>query len=120
MLLHGALAECDREARACWPAARAPSWSPVWLSNWAILPAPVPAGPVVSSRQGLGLAQQGEAPPKLSQALQRACQCEAELDGQPPGVAVLGQVRKGQGPLEGSHRLVVRGAVVALAPACWQ
>ena len=40
-------------------------------------------------------------------------QSEAELDGQHPGVAVLGQVREGlEGLLEGGHRLAERGAVV--------
>src|SRR5262245_34120962 len=45
--------------------------------------------------QGLGLAQQGEAPPMLYQWIQRAFQSEAEIDGQHPGVTVLGQVREG-------------------------
>ena len=75
---------------------------------------PSQPGPVVERPgQGLGLAQQGEAPPMLSQWAQRASQREAELDGQPPGVAVLGQVREGlEGLLEGGHRLAERGAVV--------
>ena len=75
---------------------------------------PSQPGPIVERPgQGLGLAQQGEAPPILSQWRQRASQREAELDGQPPGVAVLGQVREGlEGLLEGGHRLAERGAVV--------
>ena len=48
----------------------------------------------------------------LSQLGQRASQSEAEFDGQPPGVAVLGQVREGlEGLLEGDSRLAERGAV---------
>ena len=75
---------------------------------------PSQPGPIVERPgQGLGLAQQGEAPPILSQCGQRASQREAELDGQHPGVAVLGQVREGlEGLLEGGHRLAERGAVV--------
>jgi hypothetical protein len=62
--------------------------------------------------QGLGFAQQCEAPLVLSQCGQRAIHSEAEVDSQYPGVAVLGQVRKGlKGLLEGSHRLAERGAV---------
>ena len=75
---------------------------------------PSQPGPIVERPgQGLGLAQQGEAPPMLSQWGQRASQSEAEIDGQHPGVAVLGQVREGlEGLLEGGHRLAERGAVV--------
>ena len=75
---------------------------------------PSQPGPIVERPgQGLGLAQQGEAPPMLSQWAQRASQSEAEIDGQHPGVAVLGQVREGlEGLLEGGHRLAERGAVV--------
>jgi hypothetical protein len=71
-------------------------------------------GPIVECpRQGLGLAQQGEALPMLSQLGQRVSQREAELDGQPPGVAGLVQVREGlEGLLEGGRRLAERGAVV--------
>ena len=74
---------------------------------------PSQPGPVVERPgQGLGLAEQGEAPPILSQWLQRGCHSEADLDGQPPGVAVLGQVREGlEGLLEGGHRLAERGTV---------
>jgi hypothetical protein len=44
---------------------------------------------------------------------QRGCQSEAELNGQPSGVAGLGQVREGlESLLEGSHRLAERSAVV--------
>ena len=44
---------------------------------------------------------------------QRAIQREAELDGQHPGIAVLGQVREGlEGLLEVGHRLAERRAVV--------
>jgi len=83
---------------------------------------PSQPGPVVErSGQGLGLAQQGELPPMLSECGQRACQREAELDGQHPGVAVLGQVCESlEGLLEGGYRLAERGAVPGLAPACWQ
>ena len=71
-------------------------------------------GPIVTRPgQGLGLAQQGEAPPMLSQRAQHAYQNEADIEGQPPGVAVLGQVRQGlEGLLEGGHRLTEGGAVV--------
>ena len=63
---------------------------------------PYQPGPIVERPgQGLGLAQQGEAPPMLSQCGQRAIQSEAELDGQHPGVAGLGPVREGlEGLLE--------------------
>src|SRR5260370_1194922 len=61
--------------------------------------------------QGLGLTHQGETPPILSQGGQRLSQREAEVEGQHPGVAGLGQVRKGlERVLEGSHRLAERGA----------
>ena len=44
--------------------------------------------------------------------MQRASHSEAEIDGQGPGVAVLGQVCEGlEGLLEGGHRLAERGAV---------
>jgi hypothetical protein len=44
---------------------------------------------------------------------QRVCQREPELDGQHPGVAVLGQVQEGlEGLLEGGHGLAEGGAVV--------
>ena len=47
----------------------------------------------------------------FSQLAQRAIQSEAELDGQPPGVAVLGQVPKGlEGLLKIGHRLAERCA----------
>ena len=83
---------------------------------------PSQLGPVVERPgQGLGLAQQGEAPPIFSQYAQRASQSEAEINGQPPGVAVLGQVREGlEGLLEGGHRLMEGARSWALAPACWQ
>src|SRR5262249_9269525 len=49
----------------------------------------------------------------LSQYSQWALYSEAELDGQPPGVAVLWQVREGlEGLLEGGCRLTERGMVV--------
>ncbi len=52
---------------------------------------PSQPGPIIERPgQGLGLAQQGEAPPMLCQGAQRAFQREAELDGQHPGVAVFG------------------------------
>ena len=97
------------------PLAMAPSGSPVSLSAVAIHGQhPSQPGPVVERPgQGLGLAQQGEAPPILSQCAQRACHSEAEIDGQHPGVAVLGQVREGlEGLVEVGHRLAERGAVV--------
>ena len=74
---------------------------------------PSQPGPVVEhAGQGLGLAQKGAAPPMLSQLGQRASQREAEIDGQPPGVAVLGQVREGlEGLLEVDSRLAERGAI---------
>ncbi len=70
-------------------------------------------GPIVERPgQVLGLTQQGAAPPMLSQCVQRFIQSEAELEGQHPGVAVLGQVLEGlEGLLEGGHRLAERGAV---------
>ena len=71
-------------------------------------------GPIIEPPgQGLGLAQQDEAPPMLPQIAQRACRREAEIDGQSPGIAVFGQVCEGlEGLLEGGHRLAERGAVV--------
>jgi hypothetical protein len=55
--------------------------------------------------QSLGLAQQGEVPPKLSQLGERASQREAELDGQYSGVVVLGQVPEGlEGLLQGPRQ----------------
>jgi hypothetical protein len=49
----------------------------------------------------------------LSQCVQRVSQREAELDGQPSGVVVIGQVREGlEGLLEGGHGLAECGAVV--------
>jgi hypothetical protein len=72
-------------------------------------------GPIVERPgQGLGLTQQGEAPPMLSQCVQWFIQSEAQLEGQSPGVAVLGEVREGlEGLLEGGHRLAECGAVVS-------
>ena len=100
----------------------APSWSPVILSTVAIPASTRPSRARSSSAgQGFSLVQQGEAPPIFAQWTSVPSHSEAEIDGQPPGVAVLGQVRQGlEGLLEGGHRLVERGAVVALAPACWQ
>ena len=75
---------------------------------------PSQPGPVVERPgQGLGLAQQGKAPPSLSQSSSAGHPSEAEVEGQHPGVAVLGQVREGlEGLLEVSHRLAERGTVV--------
>ena len=74
-----------------------------------------------SPRAGLGLAQQGQAPPMLSQLGQRAIHSEAEIEGQYPGIAVLGQVIEGlEGLLVVAHPLTECGAVVGLAPACWR
>jgi hypothetical protein len=75
---------------------------------------PSQPGPVVKCPgQGRGLAQQGAISPIFSLCLQRACQCEADLDGQYPGVTVLGQVREGlQGLLEGGHLLAKRSVAV--------
>ena len=57
---------------------------------------PYQPGPIAERPgHGLGLAQQGEAPPIPSHCVQRGLQSEAELDGQHPGVAGLGQVREG-------------------------
>ena len=113
--LQGAVAECGREFEglpACCNGAVGVSRHPAYLGH----PGQHPSQPdpiVERPGQGLGLAQQGEAPPMLSQRAQRASQREAEIDGQPPGVAVLGQVREGlEGLLEGGHRLTERGAVV--------
>src|SRR5262249_24139973 len=70
-------------------------------------------GPVVEyPGQALGLAQQGEAPPILSQLEQGACQREVEIEGQPLGVTALGQLPEGlEGLLKGSHRFTERGVV---------
>src|SRR4029450_6315835 len=51
-------------------------------------------------------------PPMLSECGQRAYQGEAELEGQHPGVAGLGQVCESlESLLEGGYRLAERGAV---------
>jgi hypothetical protein len=61
--------------------------------------------------QGLGLAQQGAAPPMLSQLVQRGIQSEAEIDGQRSRVSGLGQVCEGlEGLVEGGRCLAERGA----------
>ena len=77
---------------------------------------PSQPGPIVERPgQSLGLAQQGKAPPILSQLGQRAPQRKAELNSQSPGLAVVGQVCEGpQGLFEGGHRLAERGAVIGL------
>ena len=113
--LQGAIAERDREIEGL-PARR---HSAVEVSRYPEYQGhtgehPSQPGPIVERPgQGLGLAQQGEVPPILSQLGQRASQSEAEINGQHPGVAVLGQVREGlEGLLEGGHRLAERGAVV--------
>ena len=50
----------------------------------------------------------------FSECEQRAIQSETEFEGQPPGVAVLGQVRQGlESLLEGGHRFAEGGAVVS-------
>jgi hypothetical protein len=72
-----------------------------------------PSPIVERSGEGLGLTQQGEAPPILSQYTQRVSQRETELNGQHSGIAGLGQVREGlERLLEGGHRLAERGTVV--------
>ena len=54
-------------------------------------------------------------------SLSGPAQCEAELDGQHPGVAVLGQVREGlEGLLEEATASRNAARSWALAPACWQ
>src|SRR6266446_6844625 len=104
--LQGSIAERDRELEGL-PARR---YSAIGVSRYPAYqgqPGQYPSqpGPIVEpSGQGLGLAQQGETPPILSQR-------EAEINGQHPGVAGLGQVREGlDGVLEGGYRLVERGA----------
>ena len=93
----------------------APSGSPVILSTLAIPASTRPS----RARSSSALARASASPnrarhrPYSPSARQRASQSEAELDGQHPGVAVLGQVREGlEGLLEGGHRLAERGAVV--------
>src|SRR5262247_3233347 len=72
-----------------------------------------PGSIVKRPSQGLGLVQQGEVPPILSQCVQRASQTKAELDGQRPGVAVVVEVREGlESLLEVRHRTAERGVVV--------
>src|SRR5712691_10607581 len=56
--------------------------------------------------------------PMLSQYVQRDTYSTAEIDGQPPGVAVLGQVREGlEGLVEEDYRLAEGGAAVGLGPS---
>ena len=93
----------------------APSRSPVILSTWAILASTRPS----RARSSSALARASASPnrarrrPYSPSAVSGRSQREAELDGQHPGVAVLGQVREGlEGLLEGGHRLAERGAVV--------
>src|SRR5262245_60331766 len=45
--------------------------------------------------QGLGLAQQGQAPPMLCEGVQRTGHSEAEINGSHPRVTVLREVREG-------------------------
>ena len=53
----------------------------------------------------------------LSQYVQRDTYSKAEIDGQPPGVAVLGQVRQGlEGLVEEDYRLAEGGAAVGPGP----
>src|SRR6267378_8397427 len=106
--LQGSIAERDRELEGL-PARR---YSAIGVSRYPAYqgqPGQYPSqpGPIVEpSGQGLGLAQQGETPPILSQWDQRLSQREAEINGQHPGVAGLGQVREGlDGVLEGGYRL---------------
>ena len=75
---------------------------------------PSQPGPIVERPgQGLGLAQQGEAPSMLSQSAQRASQRKAEIDGPPQVSPSVGQVREGlEGLLEGGDRLAEGGAVI--------
>ena len=115
MHLQGALAELGRKRKGL-PAHRhgavGVSRHPEYMGHRDQHPSQ-PRPIVERPGQGLGLAQQGEAPPILSHSGQRTSQSEAELEGQHPGVAVLGQVREGlEGLLEGGHRLAERGAVV--------
>jgi hypothetical protein len=54
-------------------------------------------------------------PPILSQYNERVSQSEAEIEGQPSGVAVLVQVLEGlEGLVEIGHRFAERGTVVGL------
>src|SRR5262245_22946631 len=113
--LQGAIAELDREREdllASRNSAVVVSRDPEDIGHpdqYPSQPSPIVERP----SQGLGLAQQGEVPPKLSQCDQRAIQSEAEIEGQSPGITVLGQVREGlEGLLAVGHRLAERGAVV--------
>ena len=117
MPLQGALAELSRKIEgllACRHGTRVVSRYPEYIGHPGEHPSQ--PGPIVERPgQGLGLAQQGEVPPTLSQCEQGAPQSEAELDRQHPGVAVLGQVREGlEGLLEVAHRLAERGTVIGL------
>jgi hypothetical protein len=115
MLLQGAVAELDHEPEGL-PAC---GDGPVGVFRHPEYPGPLgqhpsQPGPVVEHPgQSLGLAQEGEAPPILSHSGQLTSQGKAELKGQPPRVAGLGQVREGlEALLEGGHRLAERGAIV--------
>src|SRR5262249_50893608 len=92
--LQGAVVERSREREAllaCRHGAVEVSCYPEYTGHMGQYPSQ--PGPVVECPgQSFGLTQRGEAMPVLSQWLQRACQRETELDGQSPGVAVLGQV----------------------------
>ena len=102
-------------ARACWPAAMAPSRSPVILRVWPIWASTRPS----RARSSSALARASASPnrarcrPYSPRMISAPPNSEAEIEGQHPGVAVLGQVREGlEGLLEGGHRLAERGAVV--------
>ena len=93
----------------------APSRSPVILSTWAIPASTRPSRARSSSARARASASPNRARrrPYSPSAVSAPSQREAELDGQHPGVAGLGQVREGlEGLLEGGHRLAERGAVV--------
>jgi hypothetical protein len=105
--------DCEREGLlACCNGAVVVSSQPEYLGHPGQYPSQ-PGSIVERSGQGLGFARQSEAPPILTHYSQRELRCEAEVDGQHPGVAGLGQVREGlEGLLEGGHRLAERGTVV--------
>jgi hypothetical protein len=117
MHLQGTLAELDREIEGLLARCNSTlevSHDPEYSSHPAQYPSQT--GPVFERPgQDFGLAQQSEAPSILPQFDQREIQSEAELEGQHPGVTLLGQLCEGlEGLVEIGHGLTERGAVVGL------
>ena len=115
MPLQGAVAELDREREGLLARRHGAVGVSRHRSTWAIRASTCPS----RARSSSALASASASPnrarcrPYSPSAASGRSQSEAELEGQHPGVAVLGQVREGlEGLLEGGHRLAECGAVV--------